>query len=80
MRAQARRPAARAETQSRGQRSRAAADERGRGSCLLYELTVQGCIGMPVGLIEARLREDLKVNLLAVEQAAIQHEQSIEND
>ncbi len=40
------------------------------GTCLLYELTVQGCIGMPVGLIEKRLREDLKNNLLAVENAA----------
>ena len=44
--------------------------DEGNGSCLLYELTVQGCIGMPVGLIEARLREDLKNNLLAVEKAA----------
>ena len=38
---------------------------------LLYELTVQGCIGMPVSLIEQRLRKDLKANLLAVEQAAL---------
>ena len=43
----------------------------GEGSCLLYELTVQGCLGMPVALIEQRLREDLKTNLLAVEQAAL---------
>ena len=43
----------------------------GVGSCLLYELTVQGCLGMPVALIEQRLREDLKTNLLAVEQAAL---------
>ena len=43
----------------------------GEGSCLLYELTVQGCLGMPVALIEERLREDLKTNLLAVEQAAL---------
>ena len=42
----------------------------GDGTCLLYELTVQGCIGMPVTLIEQRLREDLKTNLLAVEKAA----------
>ena len=41
------------------------------GSCLLYELTVQGCIGMPVALIEQRLREDLSDNLLAVEQEAL---------
>ena len=40
------------------------------GTCLLYELTVQGCIGMPVRLIEQRLREDLKANLLAVEKFA----------
>tara|TARA_Y100001968_G_scaffold330133_1_gene381148 strand:- start:79 stop:651 length:573 start_codon:yes stop_codon:yes gene_type:complete len=37
---------------------------------LLYELTVQGCIGMPVSLIEQRLRKDLKDNLLAVKEAA----------
>ena len=37
---------------------------------LLYELTVQGCIGMPVALIEQRLRQDLTTNLLAVEEAA----------
>ena len=43
----------------------------GAGTCLLYELTVQGCIGMPVALIEQRLREDLKTNLLAVEKAAM---------
>jgi len=43
----------------------------GKGTCLLYALTVQGCLGMPVSLIEQRLREDLKTNLLAVEKAAI---------
>ncbi len=43
----------------------------GNGTCLLYELTVQGCLGMPVTLIEQRLRDDLKTNLLAVEQAAL---------
>ena len=43
----------------------------GEGSSLLYELTVQGCLGMPVSLIENRLREDLRDNLLAVEKAAI---------
>jgi len=37
---------------------------------LLYELTVQGCIGMPIGLIEQRLRDDLAANLLAVESEA----------
>ena len=40
------------------------------GTSLLYELTVQGCLGMPVGLIEQRLRSDLAANLLAVEQEA----------
>ena len=44
--------------------------EDNKGTFLLYELTVQGCIGMPVALIEQRLREDLKTNLLAVERAA----------
>lgn len=41
------------------------------GSCILYELTVQGCLGMPVGLIEQRLKKDLSANLLAVEKEAI---------
>ena len=40
------------------------------GSSLLYELTVQGCLGMPIGLIEERLRDDLSSNLHAVEQEA----------
>ncbi len=43
------------------------------GSSLVYELTVQGCLGMPVSLIENRLREDLTNNLLAVEKAAIDY-------
>ena len=38
---------------------------------VLYELTVQGCLGMPVALIEQRLRQDLNDNLLAVEQETI---------
>lgn len=37
---------------------------------LLYELTVQGCVGMPIGLIEQRLREDLAANLRAVQREA----------
>ena len=41
------------------------------GSTLLYELTVQGCVGMPIGLIEQRLREDLAANLRAVQQEAL---------
>ena len=36
------------------------------GSSLLYELTVQGCMGMPISLIEERLRGDLSSNLHAV--------------
>jgi len=40
------------------------------GTSLFYELTVQGCLGMPVGLIEQRLRSALAANLLAVEQEA----------
>ena len=37
---------------------------------LLYELTVQGCVGMPIGLIEQRLREDLAAKLRAVQREA----------
>jgi ribosome-associated toxin RatA of RatAB toxin-antitoxin module len=44
------------------------------GTSLLYELTVQGCLGMPVGLIEQRLRADLAANLLAVEQEALRRD------
>ena len=40
------------------------------GSSLIYELMVQGCLGMPIGLIEERLRDDLSSNLRAVEQEA----------
>ena len=42
-----------------------------RGSTLLYELTVQGCAGMPIALIEQRLREDLAANLRAVQREAL---------
>jgi ribosome-associated toxin RatA of RatAB toxin-antitoxin module len=41
------------------------------GSRLLYELTVQGRPGMPIGLIEQRLREDLAANLRAVQREAL---------
>ncbi len=41
-----------------------------QGSSLVYELIVQGCLGMPVSLIENRLRQDLSNNLLAVEKTA----------
>lgn len=37
---------------------------------ILYDLTVQGCMGMPVSLIEQRLKQDLSDNLLAVEKEA----------
>ena len=40
------------------------------GSSLFYELTVQGCVGMPIGLIEQRLLEDLSSNLFSVEREA----------
>jgi len=42
-----------------------------RGSTLLYDLTVQGCAGMPIALIEQRLRDDLAANLRAVQQEAL---------
>ena len=42
----------------------------GSATTLLYELTVQGCVGMPIGLIEQRLREDLAANLRAVQREA----------
>jgi|TARA_X000000368_G_scaffold96274_1_gene73908 ribosome-associated toxin RatA of RatAB toxin-antitoxin module len=48
------------------------------GTSLLYDLTVQGCMGMPVGLIEQRLRSDLTANLLAVEQEALRRQASPE--
>jgi len=40
------------------------------GTSLLYSLTVQGCLGMPVHLIEQRLRYDLFTNLRAVQKEA----------
>ncbi len=39
-------------------------------SSLLYDLTVQGKPGMPIGLIEQRLRDDLANNLRGVQQEA----------
>ena len=45
------------------------------GSSLLYELTVQGCLGMPIGLIEDRLKDDLTSNMRAVEAEAHQRYQ-----
>lgn len=40
-------------------------------TALFYELTVQGRAGMPIGLIEQRLRDDLASNLRAVQQEAL---------
>lgn len=39
-------------------------------SWLLYDLTVQGKPGMPIGLIEQRLQQDLAANLRGVQQEA----------
>lgn len=39
-------------------------------SWLLYDLTVQGKPGMPIGLIEQRLKDDLASNLRGVQQEA----------
>jgi ribosome-associated toxin RatA of RatAB toxin-antitoxin module len=41
------------------------------GVRLRYELTVQACVGMPIGLIEQRLQEDLASNLRAVALEAL---------
>lgn len=41
-----------------------------RGTALVYELTVQGRPGMPIALIEQRLRDDLANNLRGVQQEA----------
>jgi len=40
-------------------------------SWLLYELTVQGKAGMPIGLIEQRLQQDLGSNLRGVQEEAM---------
>jgi hypothetical protein len=37
---------------------------------LLYELTVQGRPGMPIGLIEQRLQQDLASNVRGVQAEA----------
>ena len=37
---------------------------------LIYDLTVQGCQWMPIGMIEKRLKEDLSQNLIAVDRQA----------
>jgi ribosome-associated toxin RatA of RatAB toxin-antitoxin module len=43
----------------------------GTSSWLLYDLTVQGKPGMPIGLIEQRLKDDLASNLRGVQQEAM---------
>jgi len=40
-------------------------------SWILYDLTVQGKPGMPIGLIEQRLQEDLACNVRGVQQEAM---------
>ncbi len=37
---------------------------------LIYDLTVQGCKWMPIGMIEKRLKKDLSENLIAVDRHA----------
>ena len=37
---------------------------------LIYDLTVQGCQWMPIGMIEKRLKKDLSENLKAVDRQA----------
>ena len=37
---------------------------------LIYDLTVQGCQWMPIGMIEKRLKRDLSENLVAVDRQA----------
>ena len=37
---------------------------------LIYDLTVQGCQWMPIGMIEKRLKRDLSENLMAVDRQA----------
>jgi len=37
---------------------------------LIYDLTVQGCKWMPIGMIEKRLKQDLSENLIAVDRQA----------
>lgn len=44
---------------------------------LLYDLTVQGKPGMPIGLIEQRLKEDLASNLRGVQREAQRRAQQL---
>ncbi len=47
------------------------------GVRLRYELLVQACIGMPIALIEQRLREDLATNLRCVALEALRRAQAV---
>ena len=47
------------------------------GSSLTYELVVQGCLGMPVSLIEKHLRKNLITNLMSVEKAGFEFKKNI---
>ena len=44
---------------------------------LIYDLTVQGCQWMPIGIIEKRLKNDLSENLLAVDRQAKSSKRSL---
>jgi ribosome-associated toxin RatA of RatAB toxin-antitoxin module len=48
----------------------------GKGLRLRYELLVQACLGMPIGLIEQRLRDDLASNLRAVALETLRRSQA----
>jgi ribosome-associated toxin RatA of RatAB toxin-antitoxin module len=47
------------------------------GVRLRYELLVQACLGMPIALIEQRLREDLATNLRSVALEALRRTQQV---
>jgi len=48
----------------------------GHGLRLRYELLVQACMGMPISLIEQRLRDDLASNLRAVALETLRRSQA----
>ena len=47
------------------------------GIRLRYEVLIQACRGMPIGLIEQRLKEDLSMNLRAVAAEALKRDSSV---
>ena len=51
-------------------------DGDGHGLRLRYELLVQACMGMPISLIEQRLRDDLASNLRAVALETLRRSQA----